>query len=141
MNLCSINGCNNIHKARGFCLKHYKRFMKGQDLHSENLRFKSCSIPGCLNKHSGKGLCSKHYQRKFRKKNIHIEIKKNKNIINCKVPYCKKKVYEGEYCHTHFLTGGYSPNLSTMKKGYLSNKSVLEIKKELTIKKMDICFG
>lgn len=28
MRICSVKGCNNQHKAKGYCMKHYRRFLR-----------------------------------------------------------------------------------------------------------------
>jgi len=39
MKKCSIEGCNNLHEAHGYCAKHYQRYRKyGDPLHMEKER-------------------------------------------------------------------------------------------------------
>lgn len=64
---CSVRGCNEIHKARGFCLKHYERFQNYGDpqtvLRRGRVTHIGCNEAGCQNPHRGRGLCHKHLQR------------------------------------------------------------------------------
>lgn len=38
MNNCSVYNCDNTIHARGFCSKHYQRFMKHSDVHTNYRR-------------------------------------------------------------------------------------------------------
>jgi hypothetical protein len=69
MTTCTIDGCTNPHEARGWCLKHYKRWRKtGNPVKIkiagiDYLIPKLCTIEGCDRKHVAKGYCSKHWLR------------------------------------------------------------------------------
>jgi len=53
--ICSVDGCKNVHKGRGFCDKHLsKKVFTDSTL---------CTHGGCNNKHKGRGYCDKHLQR------------------------------------------------------------------------------
>ena len=53
--ICSIDGCQNKHKGRGFCDKHLAK-----EVFTDS---KLCTFDGCNNKHKGRGYCDKHLQR------------------------------------------------------------------------------
>jgi G:T-mismatch repair DNA endonuclease (very short patch repair protein) len=53
--ICSVKGCQNIHKGRGFCDKHLAK-----EVFTDS---KLCTYDGCNNKHKGRGYCDKHLQR------------------------------------------------------------------------------
>jgi G:T-mismatch repair DNA endonuclease (very short patch repair protein) len=58
MKLCSIEGCENNHLAKGFCNKHYLRNKTyGDPLH---VVVRICSVTGCNKKHKGQGYCVNH---------------------------------------------------------------------------------
>ena len=57
MRVCSIEGCERKHYAKGLCSKHYQEKTKKKERKKRGI----CSIDGCGNKHSAKGLCKKHY--------------------------------------------------------------------------------
>ena len=58
MKLCSVDGCNNNHLAKGFCNKHYLRNKTyGDPLH---VVVRICSVAGCNKKHKGRGYCVNH---------------------------------------------------------------------------------
>mgnify|MGYP003503506638 FL=1 len=63
---CSIDDCNNPHCARGFCKKHYARFMKHEspfvDLRKKETRNSDikCIVENCNNFQCCRGYCQKH---------------------------------------------------------------------------------
>jgi hypothetical protein len=69
MNLCSIEGCGNPHKSKGYCKQHYWKLWKYNDPHRptkyvgapRGSRPKTCTIEGCDKKHLGYGYCQQHY--------------------------------------------------------------------------------
>ena len=69
MKICSIDGCNLKHVAKGYCRKHWRRFkLHGNPHYTENIRDHAeiCIVDGCNEKFVSKGYCNKHY-RKFLK--------------------------------------------------------------------------
>lgn len=62
MKICSVNGCERNHYAKGYCSIHYKRVRKWGDPNYVKQRG-TCSIGGCDNQHDAKGWCDMHYQR------------------------------------------------------------------------------
>ncbi len=52
--LCSVEGCDKIHRCKGFCNKHYREYLA-------TLPDRECDLGGCNNPIVAKGLCSKHY--------------------------------------------------------------------------------
>lgn len=75
MKTCSIQECQNKHKAFGYCDKHYQRYKKHNDPLIAHPK-KRCSAAGCNNTHYGLGYCDKHYQR----------LKKHNNINHVRQP-------------------------------------------------------
>ncbi len=58
--MCSVNGCESKHRARGYCSVHYKRASKD----GEFVAFLgTCRVEGCELPRDAKGYCSKHYGR------------------------------------------------------------------------------
>jgi hypothetical protein len=65
--VCSVEGCGDKAKARGWCAKHYRRWkMHGEPLGGGAFRTgieTTCSIEGCSGATVGRGWCNKHYRR------------------------------------------------------------------------------
>lgn len=63
--ICSVEGCNRKHEAKGLCSGHYNRFRKTGSI-KENVPLirhkKLCTFSGCDPKHYAKGLCGFHWQ-------------------------------------------------------------------------------
>lgn len=63
---CSIADCEGVTgvpgTARGYCSKHYNRFIRHGDPLSlpEKHRFIACTVPSCEKPHYARGLCSAH---------------------------------------------------------------------------------
>ena len=63
--ICSIDGCDKPHIARGFCGCHYRRWKKyGRPNGSAPPRVRPvCSIEDCSEPHNARGWCVFHYSR------------------------------------------------------------------------------
>lgn len=57
---CIVSGCNTNRRCKGYCVKHYGRWLRHGDPLYEAPP-KGCSVEGCDNKHSGRGYCRPHY--------------------------------------------------------------------------------
>ncbi len=65
---CSIDGCDRLHCARGWCRPHYRRWSRtGEpgpaELGRKRRRQIGCSVDGCRGAHYARGWCSVHYYR------------------------------------------------------------------------------
>lgn len=89
MTICSVKGCDGYHIAKGYCDKHYRRYLTyGDPLgKAEPKEKRICMISGCDNYHYAHGYCKKHDRR----------------VRNNGDPYTVKKTgrsttYEDSYC-------------------------------------------
>ena len=59
MRICSIEGCNRKHSARGMCNTHYVAWRKRNGLQGRGV----CSVDECGERALSRGLCNLHYLR------------------------------------------------------------------------------
>lgn len=58
---CSIDGCENTSRKRGWCDKHYTRWLRNGDPETLKPRLdRRCSVDGCDLKHDSHGYCLRH---------------------------------------------------------------------------------
>ncbi len=65
--VCLIPECGKSVKTRGWCVRHYRRWLRHGDPRAgrmlRGINTGVCSITGCGKKYSKRGWCSPHYQR------------------------------------------------------------------------------
>jgi len=114
--LCTIDGCNNKHAAKGYCFKHYQRVRFHGDPHTllinRGNKFIKCKIEGCEKRARTNGMCPMHVSRVFRHGDPH-KVKRVKNRRKCIIPSCNKEPYVRKsekvnrvekYCYDHLYT-------------------------------------
>lgn len=101
MKKCNIEGCEEQHKAKGYCNNHYRKFLKyGNPLAKGKGRKRGvCSLEGCEEPHEALGYCNKHYQR-FKKYGDPHEGARIRNI--CEVEGCDRYVKSNMMCSKHY---------------------------------------
>jgi len=66
MTKCTVPGCRKRPVTRGYCVAHYRRWMRHGDPtggRASRGEFVPCSIQGCERGHYAHGLCDPHYKR------------------------------------------------------------------------------
>ena len=106
--ICSVQGCDGRHLARGFCSKHYQRWRQYGDPLALGRKLKrelweSCSVQGCKELDYALGLCRVHYHR-MRRWGDASALKKisNYNGEPCSVLGCFAKAKNRGFCELHY---------------------------------------
>jgi hypothetical protein len=63
--ICSVENCEKLHTAKGYCQTHYVRLKRKGLLGDPAIQIKGrtvCDIPSCGNAHVAKGMCGYHYR-------------------------------------------------------------------------------
>lgn len=64
---CSVDGCTNPSRAKGWCKRHYERWRTTGTVDLKVPEMVTCSANGCDARAHAKSLCYKHYFRWYRK--------------------------------------------------------------------------
>jgi hypothetical protein len=97
---CSVAGCILDSHAKGVCLGHYARQLRGADL-STPLKVLTprgvvvpCSVQGCERRKRARGMCSPHYTE--------WHLKENPDRPFCSVTDCPKRAHSRGLCQGHY---------------------------------------
>ncbi|ANN16228.1 hypothetical protein SD37_11630 [Amycolatopsis orientalis] len=60
---CSVDGCAQKHRCKGYCAVHYERVRKTGSVADPPSPKDGCSIDGCKRPHRARGWCALHYYR------------------------------------------------------------------------------
>lgn len=87
---CSVDNCDNIHDARGYCKKHYAKWNRHGDPLYEKVYARICKVKDCGREGSldanGKrylsnGYCFKHYNQIYKHGRLYPEGEKNPEYL------------------------------------------------------------
>lgn len=121
MRVCSIEGCNRKHEAKGLCSFHYLQQYKGRKitLNPTKQRMKGdeiCLFEGCEKKAKSFGYCNTHYFQLYRNTELK-PIRKGKQ--KCKIEGCDEFCYAHGFCLKHYnLTEERVESLKRIRKKY-----------------------
>lgn len=119
--ICSVEGCERPHSARGLCNTHYCRLTRNGDLGGpipDPIRV--CTIDGCDRPHMARGLCKPHYERN-RRSGSPGKATIEKPRINkpprqpCSIPWCDSLSDSRGWCNKHYLRWLFHGNPLTTK--------------------------
>lgn len=105
--VCTYEGCERKHHARGWCLTHYMQFKRGATpvgpiKTRERVKPEECAEDGCHEPVKAKGLCRTHYQRLLR--HGHTMYRDRKTPAKpCAITTCDSHVYAKDLCHAHYV--------------------------------------
>jgi hypothetical protein len=104
--ICTVDGCDRKHHARGLCGTHYLSFKRGATTFApirarERNKPPECTEDGCHEPVKAKGLCKTHYQRLLRHGHTKYPDRK-KPPRECFIETCSNHVYAKDLCHQHY---------------------------------------
>lgn len=102
--ICSVDGCDNAHNARGFCPMHYQRWKNhGSPLWEPPVKPTTCSVDGCLKASAKRGYCNMHYIR-WRTKGDVGPAGTVVNVQNgpCTAEGCSRNASARDLCKLHY---------------------------------------
>jgi hypothetical protein len=101
---CSIDDCDRLVIARGWCKGHYSRWRKhgdplgGTPLGKSRHKSAKCAVPGCDCTSRTRGFCPLHYGR--------WRINGTTNLLRdspCSAADCGKRAFSDGFCRTHWV--------------------------------------
>jgi hypothetical protein len=113
MRICTFEGCERKHGAKGLCKVHYNMWKIEGVVRPIGLAggwkrgnrkegiIRLCSIEGCGKKHEAKGLCKHHWSRQHYNRQNSIPRARNNGKI-CSVAECKDFAKSQGYCQKHY---------------------------------------
>lgn len=104
MRTCSVPGCGGKHEAKGFCMTHYSRLLRGDPVTAPVRRVGvrvECSVSGCENRAVTKGLCKTHDGRRRRGADLNAPIIQPQLSRYCAYPDCGRVAVGFGYCGGH----------------------------------------
>lgn len=116
---CSIEGCDGLHEAKGYCRNHYRQFKAhGDPLHrtdwAKGIRPKRraegiCAVDGCCDTIERSDMCNLHYMRNWRTGSPYTRKEQQLRFLESVVrnptndcviwPFAKRSNGYGSYCH------------------------------------------
>lgn len=103
---CQVEGCERVHKARGYCSIHYQHHLRGVPINPvvktrDRNPPPECTEADCHSAVVGRGLCQMHYARFLRHGHTRYRDRKKPPKI-CAAPGCESYVYAKGKCHQHW---------------------------------------
>ena len=98
--VCSVEGCGALVKAKGLCNTHYARLMRNGSPDLQPKVVERCSHEGCDRPVIAKGYCGKHYEY-FRRKGT-LAGPALRPVARCTVDGCTSAVVARGLCDTHY---------------------------------------
>lgn len=106
MTKCSIDGCATKAYVRGWCSKHYQRWLAhGDPLGGAGYRQKPpthCTVEGCDRHAAWKSLCRMHYMRQYNGYDLTASVRPYNPGQPCSIEGCERPVHGRGWCRRHY---------------------------------------
>lgn len=105
--ICSIEGCNKPHLARGWCSKHYTRWQRHGDPNRQTRNWSNeddpCLVDGCQRRGRRiRGMCILHYHRSRDRRSLDAPVRRVDRDAPCHVDGCQRKCTHRDLCRLHY---------------------------------------
>lgn len=98
---CSIDGCDNPPRARGWCGKHWTRWRTHGDP-THTMRRTGCVVDGCERRHLARGYCSMHHERWLRTGDPLGIRPRRRGRAECAIDGCDRQQHGRGWCALHY---------------------------------------
>lgn len=103
--ICTVEGCDRKHKARGYCQTHYMQFKRGAPVVPEikvrvHGRALTCEVEDCDKPEQALGLCAMHYARQLRHGSTDWR-DRSKPVKECRIEGCDRPLLWKGLCQRH----------------------------------------
>lgn len=93
MRICEFEGCERVHRAKGYCQLHYIQLRRGFGL--TPLGQTHCAVEDCTKPRNGQGYCVTHYANWRYTGDPLLS-------MGCTVAGCERKRERKDYCDMHY---------------------------------------
>lgn len=121
---CAIKKCTDMHHARGWCTKHYQRWLNSGDPEQEpSTPPTRCTIEGCDKEPRARGWCKMHWRRWRNHGDPNYQ-----RPTTCSIEKCERKVFGLGYCKMHHrrLERHGDPNVTALHVGLTREERLWE---------------
>lgn len=103
---CDVGGCGRSHYSRGWCEKHYRRWLRNGTTRSVRTVYSedaTCSIEDCDQPVDARGWCHGHHQRWLRTGDVEADVPldRRRQPETCEVDDCAKESHAKRLCRAH----------------------------------------
>ena len=99
---CSVEGCDTVVYARGWCGRHYKQVRRTGDVQPDPAAPGPCAAEGCTRQAVTRGWCHGHYQRWHRTGDAHVQMPLRRPDLGCcTVDGCLRPAHARSLCRAH----------------------------------------
>lgn len=116
---CSVEGCSTNVEARGWCKKHYKRWLRNGNTAPRPEQPAICTIEGCPKPTKARTWCAAHYARwsKLGDPLAGPPMRRSGGQAGCSFPGCDREYKAGGYCAGHYAQHRSSRALAPLIEG------------------------